>query len=640
MTTFINKKSNKEGFVILFAVTLSSIILSIALGVANIALKELNFSTSAKITNDAFVAADTGAECALSYDKLVGSSFPVDGVGRATSISCASASTSVSFSGIVNNQSSYSFVIPNISSSGGSCAKVNILKDRNFTPTAVTITSTGYSIGDGTCSSTNTNRVARELKVYSVEGVPPPSVPIVSLSANPTSGTVDVVNPTLTWSATNNPTSCTASGDWSGARAVGGGTQSQGTLSQIKTYTYTLTCFNGSGGSAPANATVIVSAAPVPVLTFAAPSSANVGTTINLNWSATNSPTSCTASSTTGDWTGSPGTSGVNYSRGPLNSVRIYNYTLYCSNAGGNSTSISRNVNVLSGNPSATCSGGCTTTQVGSYRVHTFTANGTLQTTIGGNMEYLVIGGGGGGGTSENYPGNGDGGGGGGAGGYRTGTLSVSAQDYAITVGAGGAGATATSASGLKGGDSIFSTITSAGGGSGARQEGGGGSGGSGGGAGGTCYWQTLGGGSGTADQGNNGGTTLDPGPPNGDGAYCNDHRSGSGGGGAGAVGGSTSSARGGNGGAGLSSSITGSSVTRAGGGGGGYGGGENPGTAGGGGTGGGGAGGVGNGDGGIAGGNGAVNTGSGGGGAPRSSPVAPGGSGGSGIVIIRYLYP
>src|SRR3989344_2360391 len=93
------------GFVILFAVTLSSILLAIALGVANIALKEIKFSTSARDTNDAFFVADTGAECALFYDKLSGSSFPIDGVGAPASITCASTDIPVSFSGTSNTGS-------------------------------------------------------------------------------------------------------------------------------------------------------------------------------------------------------------------------------------------------------------------------------------------------------------------------------------------------------------------------------------------------------------------------------------------------------------------------------------------------------------------------------------------------------
>lgn len=80
--------------------------------------------------------------------------------------------------------------------------------------------------------------------------------PAVTISANPTSGQVGVVNPGLTWSATNNPTSCTASGDWSGEKPVSGDNVSQGVLSISKTYTYTIACSNANGAGTPASATV------------------------------------------------------------------------------------------------------------------------------------------------------------------------------------------------------------------------------------------------------------------------------------------------------------------------------------------------------------------------------------------------
>lgn len=170
------------GFVMLFAVTLSSILLAIALGVANIALKEVTFSTLAESTNNAFVAADTGAECTLFYDKLTGSSFPL--AGPATAISCASALPS--FSGTANT-GSYDFIITGLGSSGTSCTKVNVFKDKSVSPTLVTITSTGYDIGDASCNSTNPNRVERQLKITSRLGVPssnpPPSIN-VALASN------------------------------------------------------------------------------------------------------------------------------------------------------------------------------------------------------------------------------------------------------------------------------------------------------------------------------------------------------------------------------------------------------------------------------------------------------------------------
>src|SRR3989338_1641596 len=137
------EKFNK-GFVILFAVTLSSILLAIALGVTNIAVKEIKFGTSARDTNDAFFAADTGIEYVLWNDRSSNSSYiPAPGTAQ-----------------------TWEVVLSGVGSAGVSCAKVRIQKDNtspNFTSTS--IVSNGYNIGNAGCSSSNPDRVERELKV-------------------------------------------------------------------------------------------------------------------------------------------------------------------------------------------------------------------------------------------------------------------------------------------------------------------------------------------------------------------------------------------------------------------------------------------------------------------------------------------
>jgi hypothetical protein len=135
-------KKDGKGFVILFAVTISSILLAIALGVANIALKEVKFSTSAKDTNDAFLAADTGIEYALFHDRSPSEYVPV-----------------------ANEVYTWPIVVAGAGAT--SCAKVSITKDNTTPPlTRTTIISKGYNIGDvGTCDSANPDRIERELKI-------------------------------------------------------------------------------------------------------------------------------------------------------------------------------------------------------------------------------------------------------------------------------------------------------------------------------------------------------------------------------------------------------------------------------------------------------------------------------------------
>lgn len=161
----ITKRTKKnKGFVILFAVTLSSIILAIALGVAEIALKEVKFSTSDKDTSNAFFATDTGVECALFNDKGAASVFPAG--GPATPITCATNTITPVFTPN-SNGGIYNFVVTGLGSNGLSCANVSVLKDSvtNSPSTITTITSKGYNIGDATCSSSNPDRIEREIKV-------------------------------------------------------------------------------------------------------------------------------------------------------------------------------------------------------------------------------------------------------------------------------------------------------------------------------------------------------------------------------------------------------------------------------------------------------------------------------------------
>ena len=290
---------------------------------------------------------------------------------------------------------------------------------------------------------------------------------------------------------------------------------------------------------------------------------------------------------------------------------------------------------------------GGTESTSGNFKIHTFNSSSNFVVASLGNaagggswankVDYAVVAGGGGGGSRH--------GGGGGAGGFREGRVSapeytasplvapdgltVTAQTYPVTVGAGGAGRPGGCVSAGKGGDSVFSTITSAGGGIGMGiadngPQPGNKNGGSG------------GGGVGYTNAANGSGNTPPVSPPqgnNGGQGYCNPNFSGGGGGGATAAGANAGSGNGGNGGAGATTHITGSPVTRAGGGGGGSGCSSSQGT--------GGSGGGGNGEGGAGTApSGTANTGSGGGGS-RSPTGGNGasGSGGSGVVIVRYKY-
>ncbi len=105
----------------------------------------------------------------------------------------------------------------------------------------------------------------------------PPSTPVVSISASPSSITSGE-STTLSWSSSD-VTSCTASGGWSGTRATSGNLS----VSPTTTTTYTLTC-TGTNGSANQSATVTVSAAaPTPPPSAPPPSSGSSAATYSLD---------------------------------------------------------------------------------------------------------------------------------------------------------------------------------------------------------------------------------------------------------------------------------------------------------------------------------------------------------------------
>lgn len=174
----------------------------------------------------------------------------------------------------------------------------------------------------------------------------PADIPVTAIYNNPASPVILGTNVTLTWSATNSPSSCTASGDWSGAKAING-TQNTGALNTIKTYAFTISCSNNAGTTIDTASITVVPNPPGVSLTVS-PNSIFVGNSSTISWSATNNPSSCTAS---GDWSGqkvSNGTVSGTASTGTLNTARMYYYSLSCTNQGGttNVNNVSLNVTV------------------------------------------------------------------------------------------------------------------------------------------------------------------------------------------------------------------------------------------------------------------------------------------------------
>jgi peptidoglycan hydrolase-like protein with peptidoglycan-binding domain len=163
-----------------------------------------------------------------------------------------------------------------------------------------------------------------------------PGVPQVTLDVFPTSGVVNAVNPILKWTTTNNPSSCSITGDWadSGADPRGGSAGPIGVLSVVKVYTYNITCTNSVGTSPMVAKTITVTAAAgAPVITklTATPSTIISGASTKIEWDTQNAA-SCEFA---GNTQGGAGTSGT--STNTLTATTTF--TLVCRNTAGTTAS-------------------------------------------------------------------------------------------------------------------------------------------------------------------------------------------------------------------------------------------------------------------------------------------------------------
>lgn len=146
-------KQNK-GFVALFTVLLAAVILSMAVGIANIALKQIVLSASATDANKSFYAADSGIECVL-YQDIRNAAATFDSGNTTFNINCGGNTILV---GQTSPGFFPEFAIP-FGENEDACAYVMIDKsDPNITK----VTSRGVNVP---CGTTNPRMVERSIYV-------------------------------------------------------------------------------------------------------------------------------------------------------------------------------------------------------------------------------------------------------------------------------------------------------------------------------------------------------------------------------------------------------------------------------------------------------------------------------------------
>lgn len=145
-------KNTQQGFTLFIAVLVGSLMLAIGFSIFNLTFKELLLSASARDSQIAFYAADTGLECALYYDQSQ-DSFKTTGPAN-VSVTCADQTRTMT-----RRAGSGVFTWSLDLNGGGLCASVEV--NKYTSPARTVIRSFGYN----TCSGTDPRRTERGLRV-------------------------------------------------------------------------------------------------------------------------------------------------------------------------------------------------------------------------------------------------------------------------------------------------------------------------------------------------------------------------------------------------------------------------------------------------------------------------------------------
>jgi Tfp pilus assembly protein PilX len=177
------KMTQQKGYTLLFAVLVTSIVLGVSISILSISRKEFILSASARESQFAFYAADSGLECAAYHD-LDSGLLSFDGTSTEQfSITCGEQTTLVTptYTGDENQPSAAHYEFNLLIGTNLSCAIVTVDKGYTYetvpvgdqtivtTSATTTILSKGYNIGwnttESSCTASSTKKVERALRL-------------------------------------------------------------------------------------------------------------------------------------------------------------------------------------------------------------------------------------------------------------------------------------------------------------------------------------------------------------------------------------------------------------------------------------------------------------------------------------------
>jgi hypothetical protein len=149
-----------KGYTLLFAVIVSSLVLSVGISILNISKKEFLLSSSARESTIAFYAADSGLECAIYHD-FKRNSF----INPPKTLKCNNQDIMPELSA---NTFSFDYYLDSMTSdlNNKSCARITVIKGTDYTD----FESRGYNMGWDTtnnrCDLPSPKRVERAINYH------------------------------------------------------------------------------------------------------------------------------------------------------------------------------------------------------------------------------------------------------------------------------------------------------------------------------------------------------------------------------------------------------------------------------------------------------------------------------------------
>ena len=158
--------NRQQGYTLLFAIIITTIVLAVGVSILTIARKEVLLSSGARESQIAIYMADNGLECAAYWEAnnyFATSSPPI------TSVKCDGQDHVVTLDNSVPNVWARNFLI--VSRSDSRCAEVSVIKERASNGVVQTsFVSKGYNVGGKvtsgieSCNQPSLNRVERAIR--------------------------------------------------------------------------------------------------------------------------------------------------------------------------------------------------------------------------------------------------------------------------------------------------------------------------------------------------------------------------------------------------------------------------------------------------------------------------------------------